>query len=117
MRAELKRFEDWWRQQHQENPAHFPMAMAENNAGAWGEMLEAYSSSIDREALAPEPKAGQARPRVLTGQAAINYAEARGKRLNKYADPLEGAREEILLEEAIALAEEDPGLVWVEASR
>lgn len=39
---------------------------------------------------------------------------ARGVTLNKFADPLEGARENLSFEEAEEIAKEDPGLIWLE---
>jgi hypothetical protein len=50
---------------------------------------------------------------ILTGHAAIAAKEANANvRLNKYADPIEGAREDISLEEAREIAREDAGLIW-----
>jgi len=51
--------------------------------------------------------------RKITGIDAIEYAEEHGLLLNKYADPMEGAREFITPYEARCIAEEDPSLVWV----
>lgn len=52
----------------------------------------------------------------LTGQDAIDYAARTGAQLNKYDDPVEGAREGLTVAEAEDVAAEDPGLVWCEAS-
>ena len=49
----------------------------------------------------------------LTGHEAIEYAEAHGLTLCKYADPVEDAREDLSVEEAGEIAREDPGLVYV----
>jgi len=50
----------------------------------------------------------------LTGREAIDYARKHGLTLCKYADPAEGCREGLTLDEAEAVAREDPGLVYVE---
>lgn len=50
---------------------------------------------------------------TLTGNAAIEYAEAHGLELSKYADPLEDAREGLTVEEAREVAREDPSLIYV----
>ena len=41
-------------------------------------------------------------------------AESEGRRIGKYADPTEGPREGLSTREAARVAEEDPGLIWVE---
>lgn len=52
----------------------------------------------------------------LTGYAATDAAESNPElRLNKYADPTEGPREGLSLDEALEVAEEDPSLIWAEA--
>lgn len=53
---------------------------------------------------------------TMTGHKAIETAEAKGLTLSKYADPTEGAREGLSVEEARAIAAEDPGLVYVEVA-
>ena len=53
---------------------------------------------------------------IFTGTAAIDYARRTGATLNKYADPTEGARADIDTDEAEQIANEDPGLVWCEAT-
>ena len=50
----------------------------------------------------------------LTRYAAIAYAEAHGVTLCKYADPVEGARDDVSIEEARAIAREDAGLLYVD---
>lgn len=50
---------------------------------------------------------------ILTGREAIKAAEERGLALNKYADPVEEAREGLTVEEARQIAHEDPSLVYV----
>lgn len=49
----------------------------------------------------------------LTGTEAIKYAEKHGLALNKYTDPTEEAREGLTVEEAQAVAKEDPSLIWI----
>ncbi|XXX79214.1 hypothetical protein WMF30_10610 [Sorangium sp. So ce134] len=51
----------------------------------------------------------------LTGWTAIEAAERSGLRLSKAADPTESARDDLSVEEARAVAAEDPSLVYVEA--
>jgi hypothetical protein len=51
---------------------------------------------------------------ILTGDAAIEYAERHGKTLNKYSDPLQGARQGVTVDRAREIAREDPGLIWIE---
>lgn len=48
----------------------------------------------------------------LTGYEAIDYAEAHGVRLSKYADATEGARDGLDCEQAREIAAVDPGLVY-----
>lgn len=50
----------------------------------------------------------------LTGWEAIEYAEANGALLNKYADPTEDALAGVSLSEARVIAGEDAGLLWIE---
>lgn len=52
-----------------------------------------------------------------TGYEAIEKAEKLGLKLNKYNDPIEGAREGLTVDEAKEIAQEDPGLIWVEAEQ
>ena len=49
----------------------------------------------------------------LTGREAIEYARKHGLALHKYADPTEGSRADLTIEEAEAVIAEDPGLVWI----
>jgi hypothetical protein len=51
---------------------------------------------------------------IITGYNAIEYAEKNGVTLSKYDDPIEGAREGLTIEEAISIAREDPGLIYIE---
>ena len=51
---------------------------------------------------------------TLTGYDAIEYAETHGLKLNKYADPTEGARYKLVPERAREIAAEDPSLIWIE---
>lgn len=50
---------------------------------------------------------------TITGRAAIEYAESTGAVLRKYADPTEGPRDGLTIEEAEAIAHEDPSLIYV----
>lgn len=50
----------------------------------------------------------------LSGYEAIEYAERCGLKLNKYNDPTEPAREGLTVEEAEQVADEDPGLIWID---
>ena len=50
---------------------------------------------------------------TMTGFAAIQYAEAHGARLRKYADPTEDGRDDLTPDEAIEVAAEDPGLIYI----
>ncbi|MFA6664743.1 MAG: hypothetical protein WCS21_10595 [Lachnospiraceae bacterium] len=52
----------------------------------------------------------------LNGYEAIAYAEVHGLTLSKYADPVEDARECIPVWEAKEIAEEDPGLIYIDIS-
>lgn len=54
---------------------------------------------------------------TLTGNEAIEYAEDNGLTLNKYADPVEGAREGLGLDEARKVAAEDPSLIYINIER
>lgn len=49
---------------------------------------------------------------TLTGIAAINAAEALDLSLSKYADPTEGARDGLTVEEAREIAKVDASLIW-----
>lgn len=49
---------------------------------------------------------------TATGTDAIELARTQGAGLNKYADPTEGARSGLTIEEAEAVAAEDPALIW-----
>jgi len=50
---------------------------------------------------------------TLTGHDAIEHAERYGLTLRKFTDPTEGARYGLTMEEARAIASEDPSLIWV----
>lgn len=54
---------------------------------------------------------------LLTGYAAINYAEANGAPLNKYQDPTEAGLFGLTVQEAREIASEDPSLIWIEATK
>lgn len=49
----------------------------------------------------------------LEGFDAIEYAEANGLMLEKYADPIEDARQ-VSVEEAMAIAREDQRLIYLD---
>lgn len=49
---------------------------------------------------------------TVTGHDAIVHAERTGAPLYKHADPVEGARVGLTVEEARAIAAEDPSLIW-----
>jgi len=51
----------------------------------------------------------------LTGWEAIRHVEAHGGTLGKYADPTEQARPAVTVEQAKAIAREDPSLIYCEA--
>lgn len=51
--------------------------------------------------------------KTLTGRDAISYAEANGLTLSKHADPTEGTRAGLTVEEAEEVAAEDPSLIWI----
>lgn len=50
----------------------------------------------------------------LRGQYAIEHASQHGGTLCKYADPTEGAREGLTVEEAEDVAREDEGLIYLD---
>lgn len=50
----------------------------------------------------------------LIGMNAILWAGEYGLRLNKSADPFDGERQGLTVGEALAVADEDPSLIWVE---
>ena len=51
----------------------------------------------------------------LTGHDAIDFAKTvKNALLSKYADPLEGERDDLSLEEAIEIAKEDPEIIFIE---
>lgn len=52
----------------------------------------------------------------LTAHDAIEYAAAHDLTLNKYADPTEGAREGLTVDEAREIAAEDPSLIYVDVA-
>lgn len=54
-------------------------------------------------------------PIDLSGLDAIAAAERDGRTLSKYADPTEGHRDGLTVDEARAIAKEDPSLVYLSA--
>ena len=53
---------------------------------------------------------------ILSGYAAIEYAERHDLPLSKYTDPTEDARDDLSVDEAREIAREDCGLIWIEAT-
>jgi hypothetical protein len=51
---------------------------------------------------------------VITGHAAIEFAERNGLTVQKYNDPLEAARDGLAVNEARAVAAEDPALIYLD---
>ena len=52
--------------------------------------------------------------RRITGRDAIDYAEATGADLNLYANAIDDARDDLDVDEARAIASEDPSLIWID---
>ena len=52
---------------------------------------------------------------ILKGDEAIHYAAVHEMTLHKYASDSGGERDGLSVEEANKIAEEDAGLIWVEA--
>lgn len=61
-----------------------------------------------------DAEAGFRSDQRMTGHEAIQYAQRYGLTLNKYADPVEGPREGLSVEEARDVAREDPSLIYVD---
>ena len=57
---------------------------------------------------------GEGNTMKLSGYEAIEYAEEHGLLLNKYSDPVEGARKGLSTDEAREIAREDDTLIYVE---
>ena len=72
--------------------------------------------SIARHATRPEKENPTMTTTKLTGYDALNHAAADGRKLNKYADPIEGARSGLTVDEAREICREDPSLIWVEVA-
>lgn len=72
-------------------------------------MRERYGARIEAAALAAATQT------PLTGYDAIRHAEAHGLTLSKYADPLEGARDGLCVQEARWIALDDPSLIYLPA--
>ena len=70
---------------------------------------EAEDEPMDLASADPSSPTG-----VLTGHEAIDYAEKHGGTLAKHTDPTEEARSGLSVEEARAIAKEDPGLIVLE---
>ncbi len=51
---------------------------------------------------------------IFKGEEAIHYAEAHGRKPNRYAGEGEPAREGLTIEEAHQIADVHPELVWIE---
>ena len=54
--------------------------------------------------------------KTITGLDAIAHAEAHGLPLSKYADPTEGAREGLTVDEAREVAAEDASLIYLQVA-
>ena len=52
---------------------------------------------------------------ILKGDEAIHYAAVHEMSLNRYASDSGGEQDGLSVEEANKIAEENPGLIWVEA--
>jgi hypothetical protein len=50
---------------------------------------------------------------TMVGTAAIDYAELHGLKVSKHADPVEGARSDVTVEEAREIAASDPSLIFM----
>lgn len=55
-------------------------------------------------------------PRIITGHEAIAYAEEHGGLLRKYADPIDGALDDLTPDQARQVAREDPSLIYTFAA-
>jgi hypothetical protein len=64
------------------------------------------------ETLRPNPTPDDGPTHWVSGHKAIEFAECHGLELSKYADPTEGARDGLTLDEARRVAAEDPSLVY-----
>ena len=51
---------------------------------------------------------------ILKGDEAIHYAAVHDMTVNKYASDSSGERDGLSVEEANKIAEQDPGLIWLE---
>lgn len=72
-----------------------------------------HEVSMARRAESLEPGAeSRPLPILLTGWAAIEYADEHGLTLSKFSDPLEMARTGLSVVEARDIAREDPGLIY-----
>jgi len=50
----------------------------------------------------------------LTGFRAIEYAEKKGLTLNKHPDRIQGPRQGLSVAEGLAVAADDPALIWLD---
>lgn len=51
---------------------------------------------------------------TLTGHAAIDHAEVLDLRLSKHADPVEGERHDLSVDDAREIAKADPSLIYIQ---
>ena len=51
--------------------------------------------------------------KTLIGIEAVEYAREHGLKLSKYADPIEGARDDLTPSEAEEVCREDPNLIYI----
>lgn len=50
VRADIVKFEKWWRKKNDENPEQFPMEMTTGNEGLWWEFLQGNIEDGNRHA-------------------------------------------------------------------
>ena len=92
---------------------------AEELSATWGTPSRIVGAALSyANALAAEhaelETAFRLQPKKFTGSRAIEVAAVTGRRLCKYADPIEDAREDVTVEEAREIAREDASLIWID---
>src|SRR5438067_2162932 len=84
------------------------------NAGSEEVPPGATGKAADRTSRRPLA-AGDARQVLrLTGFKAVEYAEKKGLTLNKHPDRIQGPRRGLSIAEGLAIAAEDPALIWLD---
>ena len=82
-----------------------------------GETPEAAIKAMMIDAGAPDEEPSDdlraVEVKTLTGRAAIEYAREHDLALNKYADPIEGGREGLTVDEAEEIGREDLSLIYL----